>query len=146
MNSKILVSIVIVALIGVAAAGYQVSTQSTGFWSPTQSQNPGTDSQSDSSSVSGSDSQSSSSGLTTSSGQSQSGSGGVNVKISSSQAKSIAQNSIAQEGAAAGTPKLTTLDGKKVYVVPVIYNGKQAGEFVIDAETGKIIEGAGGAP
>jgi len=69
------------------------------------------------------------------------------VKISASEAKSIVQNNyIEQDGAKAGTPKLTTMNGEKVYVVPIIYNGKQAGEIWIDAQTGKNIGGAGGAP
>jgi hypothetical protein len=38
------------------------------------------------------------------------------------------------------------MNGTKVYIVPVIYGGKQAGEIWINAQTGKNIGGAGGAP
>lgn len=145
IDSKILVSVVIVLLIGVAAAGYQISS-TPGLWQPMTSTNP--DSGQQSSSSTGIDSgsqQGSASSVSTSSSQS-SGSGSDNVKISSSQAKSIAQKSILQEGAYAGTPKLITSNGKKIYVVPVILNGKQVGEIYVDPQTGENLGGAGGAP
>jgi uncharacterized membrane protein YkoI len=144
IDKKILISIVIVLLIGVAAAGYQITTKTTGFWQTgvSQAQTP-TDQGSSGVSSSGqtqTGSQSSSSGS--------SSTGGVTVKITSSQAKSIAQKSILETTASAGTPKLTTLDGKAVYNVPIVdkTTGKQVGELVINAQTGEIIEGAGGAP
>ncbi len=64
--------------------------------------------------------------------------------ISSSEAQKIASNYIDQTGATAGTPQLVTQDGKKVYIVPVIYNGQTAGEIDIDAQTGQNLGGAGG--
>ncbi len=66
------------------------------------------------------------------------------MEISMTKAKSIAQKYIEQPGATAGTPKLQKINGKQVYVVPVIYNGQRAGEIWIDAQTGKNIGGAGG--
>jgi uncharacterized membrane protein YkoI len=154
IDSKILLSVVIVLLIGVAAAGYQISNQTPGLWNPIATQNPDTGQQV-SSSGSGSGSGlgssssgigSSSSGISTSSSQGQSGLGSVKVKISSSEAKSIAQKSILEPSASAGKPELKLISGKPAYVVPIIVNGKLAGEFVVDAQTGDIIEGAGGAP
>jgi len=153
MDSKILLSVVIVLLIGVAAAGYQVSNKNPGFMNPTAIQNPDAGQQIRSSGsgnglgYSSSGIGSSSSGITTtSSSQDQSGLGSVKVKISSSKAKSIAQDNILEPTASAGTPELKLISGNPAYVVPVIINGKVEGEFVIDAQTGDIIEGAGGAP
>ncbi|MGB9979635.1 PepSY domain-containing protein [Methanobacterium sp.] len=67
-------------------------------------------------------------------------------KISSAEAKKIAQKYIEEKGATAGTPTLSKIDGKYVYTVPVIKNGKNVGEIDIDALTGKNVGGAGGAP
>ena len=142
VNTKILISVVIVLLIGVAAAGYQISTNTPGLLQPTTTQDQKS---TDQSQVQSGGSQSGTQGGTTSGG-SQSGDGGNDVKISPAQAKSIAQKSIAQEGATTGAPKLITMNGKKVYVVPVIDNGKTSGEIWIDAQTGENIGGAGGAP
>ncbi len=146
IDSKILLSVVIVLLIGVAAAGYQISSQTPGLWQPVTSQTPDTTQQANPTTGTSSGSQSSTSGVSTSSSQGQSGSGSANVKISSSEAKSIAQKSILQEGATAGTPKLITSGGKKIYLVPIIMNGKQVGEIYIDPQTGENLGGAGGAP
>lgn len=68
------------------------------------------------------------------------------AKISSAEAKKIAQKYIEEPGATAGTPKLSKIGGKYVYTVPVIENGKNVGEIDIDALTGKNVGGAGGAP
>lgn len=68
------------------------------------------------------------------------------TKISSAEAKKIAQKYIEEPGATAGTPTLSKMDGKYVYTVPVIENGKNVGEIDIDATTGKNVGGAGGAP
>ncbi len=68
------------------------------------------------------------------------------TKISSAEAKKIAQKYIEEPGATAGTPALSKIDGKYVYTVPVIENGKNVGEIDIDATTGKNVGGAGGAP
>ena len=147
IDSKILVSVVIVLLIGVAAAGYQISSQTPGLWQPVTSTNPDTSQQS--SSGTGTDSgnqQSSASSVSTSTSPKTSASGSETVKISTSEAKTIAQKYILQDGATAGTPKLITSNGKKIYLVPVMMNGNQVGEIYIDAQTGKNLGGAGGAP
>ena len=68
----------------------------------------------------------------------------VDNVISSSEAQKIASKYIDQTGATPGTPQLVTQDGKKVYIVPVIYNGQTAGEIDIDAQTGQNLGGAGG--
>jgi uncharacterized membrane protein YkoI len=147
IDSKILVSVVIVLLIGVAAAGYQISSQTPGLWQPVTSTSPDTSQQS--SSTTGTDSgnqQSSASSVSTTSSQKSSASGSDTVKISYSEAKSIASKYILQDGATAGTPKLTTYGGTTAYLVPVMMNGNQVGEIYIDAQTGKNLGGAGGAP
>ena len=147
IDSKILVSVVIVLLIGVAAAGYQISSQTPGLWQPVTSTNPDTSQQSSSST--GTDSgnqQSSASSVSTSTSPKTSASGSETVKISTSEAKTIAQKYILQDGATAGTPKLITSNGKKIYLVPVMMNGKQVGEIYIDPQTGANLGGAGGAP
>lgn len=149
VNTKILLSVVIVLLIGVAAASYQITTSTPGLWQPTTSQGQSEEQSTDQvTSTESGGSQSGTQGETTStSGGSESESGDSSVKISASKAKSIVQNKyIEQPGATAGTPKLQTMNGKKVYVVPVIYKGEQAGEIWIDPETGDNIGGAGGAP
>ncbi|WP_414469231.1 PepSY domain-containing protein [Methanobacterium sp. ACI-7] len=65
-------------------------------------------------------------------------------KISASKAQEIAQKYIEEPGAKAGNPKLATINGKNVYVVPIIDNGEQVGEIEIDAQTGANLGGAGG--
>lgn len=66
--------------------------------------------------------------------------------ISASKAQEIAKKYIEEPGAKAGTPKMINVNGKKVYVVPVMLNGKQVGEIELDAQTGENLGGAGGAP
>jgi uncharacterized membrane protein YkoI len=66
--------------------------------------------------------------------------------ISASKAQEIAKKYIEEPGAKAGTPKIINVNGKKVYVVPVMLNGEQVGEIDLDAQTGKNLGGAGGAP
>jgi len=145
IDSKILVSVVIVLVIGVAAAGYQISSQTPGLWQPVTSTGSDTGQQSSSSGTDSGNQQSSASSVSTSSSsKSASGSGSDNVKISSSEAKAIAQKSILQEGATAGTPKLITSNGEQIYVVPVMLNGEQVGEIYIDPQTGENLGGAGG--
>ena len=68
------------------------------------------------------------------------------TNISASEAKTIAQKSIAEPGATAGEPKLVNTDGTLIYVVPVLQNGKNVGEIDVDAQTGEVVGGAGGAP
>jgi hypothetical protein len=144
MNSKILISVVIVLAIGVAAAGYQISTTNNLLTlEDLKSQNPDSDS-SPASSSDGSG-QGSSSGSSSASGSSQ---GSSNVKVTPSQAKTLAKTSIDYDGAYAGTPTLKSLWGTKVYIVPVMIkqDGKEVriGEIYIDAITGKNLKGAGG--
>ncbi len=147
VNTKILLSVVIVLLIGVAAATYQVTTTTTGLWQPTTSQDNQQSSDQGTTTPSDGSQTQTQSGTTSTGTQTSSSNGGSIVKISASEAKSIVQNNyIEQDGATAGTPKLTTMNGEKVYIVPVIYNGKQAGEIWINAKTGKNVGGAGGAP
>jgi cytoskeletal protein RodZ len=142
IDSKILLSVVIVILIGAVAAGYQISSQNPGLWQPLTSQNTGNSQQTSSNTGSNSGSTvNSASGSSSSQGQS---TGGASVQISSSQAKSIATKYIEEPGATAGTPKLITLNGQKVYLVPVIMNGQQVGEIYIDPDTGANRGGSGG--
>lgn len=130
-------------IIGVAAAGYQIS-QTPELWKLTDSQSD--PSQGDQSSSSSDAVQGQSSGSSSSSGSGQTSDGGSNVKISSSEAKKLANNYIEEPGAVAGTPVLKTIDGKKVYVVPIEMNGSAVGEIWIDPNTGENLGGAGGAP
>ncbi len=66
--------------------------------------------------------------------------------ISPAEAQRIANTYIQVSDATAGTPKLVNQSGKLVYIVPVITNGTNVGEIDIDAQTGKNLGGAGGAP
>ncbi len=141
VKTKILISVIIVLLIGVAAAGYQISNTSPNLWQPTIPQDQISTDQTPQKSV-----QSQSETPKTTSTQSQNINGDSKVIITLTQAKSIATKSIEQPGATTGTPKLTKIEGNKVYVVPIIYNGKDSGEIWIDAQTGENIGGAGGAP
>ena len=148
ISSKILIPVVIVLLICVAAASYQI-TKTPGIGQPV--------SQGAISSVMGSSGLSSpslgqkqtnkQSGSQNSSTSSQSGTGDTNVNISPSEAKSIALNHIdttSVPNASTGMPKLIVLDGNQAYNVPILINNEQVGEIVVDANTGNVIEGAGG--
>ncbi len=141
VKTKILLSVVIVLLIGVAAAGYQISNSAPKLWQPTIPQEQISTDQSSKSTV-----ESPSGSTKTSSGGSQSQTGSSSVKITSTQAKSIATNAINLPSATAGTPSLTTVNGNKVYIVPIENKGQNVGEIWIDAQTGENIGGAGGAP
>jgi uncharacterized membrane protein YkoI len=152
LDKKIIISIVIVLLIGVSAASYQITTKTPGVWQSgiSQVQVPNTQ---ESSGGSSSSSGLSSSGLvqsgsqsSSSSGSGQSGSSGTSVQVTSAQAKIIAQKNIQDASATAGTPNLVDLDGKSVYNVPIMIDNNSVGYIVVDAQTGAIIEGAGGAP
>ncbi|MDO9045884.1 MAG: PepSY domain-containing protein [Methanobacteriaceae archaeon] len=151
INSKILVSMVIVLMVGVAAAGYQIS-QTPQLWQLTTPQSSDSSSQGDSqSSSSPSDVVQSQSGSgSSSSGSSQgSTSGGSSVKISSEEAKNIVlKNYVGEKGITVKSVKLTTgSDGKKKYIVVLQdQSGKAVGEIEIDANTGANLGGAGGAP
>jgi len=67
-----------------------------------------------------------------------------NKTISSEEAQKIATKYIDVAGATAGTPKLVKQDNRLVYIVPIMQNGKNVGEIDIDAETGANLGGAGG--
>lgn len=140
---KILLSLVIVLLIGVAAAGYQISNSAPKLWQPTITQEPISTDQSSKSTV---DSQSGSIKTTSGGIQSQTGRSSSSETITSTRAKTIATKSINLPGATPGTPSLTKINGKKVYIVPIENNGQKAGEIWIDAQTGENVGGAGGAP
>jgi uncharacterized membrane protein YkoI len=66
------------------------------------------------------------------------------ANVSAETAKNIAKKYIGQPGATAGDPTLVNTDGKPTYIVPVMLNGSQVGEIIIDTQTGKFIDGAGG--
>jgi uncharacterized membrane protein YkoI len=145
IDTKILISVVIVLLIGVAAASYQVTTKTLGIWQPSVSQAQTSSEVGSSGTSSSGQRQTGSQASSLSSGQS--GTGGVNVNISPSKAKTIALShidTIAVPNASTGTPKLIVLDGKQAYNVPILINNIQVGEIVVDADTGNVIEGAGG--
>ncbi len=147
INKKVVISVGIVVLIGIVAAGYQiVTTQTPELWQPTdlKEQTP-TGGTGGTGTSSGQD-QSGTGGTGTSSGQDQSGTGSDAVKISPTKAKEIAQSYIQEPGAVAGTPKLIKINGDLVYMVPVLLDNKQVGEIYIDPETGENVGGAGGAP
>jgi len=150
VNKKILLSIVIVLVIGVAAASYQITTNTPGLLQPTTTQNQKSPDQVTNTPSGGTQSGTQTGITSTSKGsQSTTGGNGLNgVKISANEAKLIVIKNgyIQQPGATAGTPTLQNMNGTKVWVVPVIYQGRQAGEIDIDAQTGRNIGGAGGAP
>jgi uncharacterized membrane protein YkoI len=75
-------------------------------------------------------------------GNTTSNSTGANV--SAADAKKIAKKYIQQPGATAGEPTLINTDGKSTYMVPVMLNGNQIGEVIVDAQTGEFVDGAGG--
>ena len=145
INSKILASVAIVLIIGAVAAGYQVSQNSESLWKFTNPQGSSNPNPSEESSVH-SESPSTSSEMTEEGSGYAGGDSGMNVKVSSSEAKKIAQSYIKQEGAVAGAPRLVKMNGKTVYLVPIEMNGKTVGEIYIDPMTGKNLGGAGGAP
>jgi len=66
------------------------------------------------------------------------------ANISAEEARKTAAKYIEEPGATAGEPVLINTDGKSTYIVPVILNGNQVGEILIDAQTGENIGGAGG--
>lgn len=149
LDKKILISIVIVLVIGVAAASYQATTKTPGVWQsgvaeqqlPTEQGSTGSDGSSALTSTS------SSSGIVQKEPQSSSSSGhsGSNgITTEQAKALNIAKNGIQDSSVTAGTPVLI---GTSTYKV-TLYNadGVDSGYFIIDTSTGKITEGAGGAP
>lgn len=155
IDKKILISIVIVLLIGVAAASYQISTKTPGIWQPSISQagttaaDQGSTGTTSSGQAQSSSQPQTSTSTSSSSSSSSSGSdtGAITLKTPA-EAKTIASNHILDSSVLAGTPEQKTLEGKQVYYVPVVDKNTQdqKGYFIIDAKTGEIIEGAGGAP
>ncbi len=141
IDKKILISIVIVLLIGVAAASYQITTKTPGIWQPSvlQAQTANDQGASGASSSSGqaqTGSQSLSSPSSSTTGQS--GSGGDTVKVTASDAQTIAQNHNMQADTITGTPKLISLDGNQFYYVPIFdKNENKVGEIYVNAQTGK---------
>jgi uncharacterized membrane protein YkoI len=147
IDTKILISVVIVLLIGVAAASYQVTTKTPGIWQPSVSQAQTSSEVGSSGTSSSGQRQTGSQASSSSSSSGQSGTGEVNVNISPSKAKTIALShidTITVPNASTGIPKLIVLDGKQAYNVPILINNIQVGEIVVDADTGNVIEGAGG--
>ena len=142
IDTKIWLSIIIVIVICVAAAGYQISNQTTGLWQPIEYQNPVLTDQNNPTSNSPYGSGEGGSGNGGTGTGSGTGTGGNSVKITVQEAQNIAQNHIEEAGATAGTPKL--VDNK--YVVPIMLNGEKVGAFIIDAETGEVIELQGVLP
>ena len=67
-----------------------------------------------------------------------------NNMISFLEAQKIASKYIEESETTTGTPQLANQNGKMVYIVPIIYKGKSAGEIYIDAKTGENLGGAGG--
>lgn len=151
VNTKILLSVVIVILIGVTAAGYQINSQNPGFWQPTttssNTQSSGSGSQSSDSGTTAQATAGTSAGTTGASAgttgtgayssRSSGQAGGSNV-ISASAAKSAAKSAIAEPGATVGT---ATLQGS-YYIVTVVKNGAAIGEIEVNAKTGKVTGGS----
>ena len=150
VNTKILLSVVIVVLIGVTAAGYQINSQNPGFWQPTttssNTQSSGSGAQPSDSGTTAQTTAGTSTGTTGTTGTEvySSGSsgqtGGSNV-ISASAAKSAAASAIAEPGATTGKPKLSS--DRKYYTVPVLRNGKTLGAIEVNAQTGEVTGGYG---
>jgi hypothetical protein len=138
--------VIIVLVIGVAAAGYQINSSTPGLWQPitpqTSENTPILDSGTTSDGTSSSTG--SSTGSSSSSSGQRSGSGGSNVQISALDAQKIAQKVIEEPGASAGAATLQTVQGEKIYIVPVLVNDKKVGYLEIDPKTGEVIGGAGG--
>jgi hypothetical protein len=63
------------------------------------------------------------------------------VKFTVKEVQKTAQTHIEEPGVTAGTPELVD----NTYVVPVMSEGKKVGFIVIDADTGKVIDGGGDA-
>ena len=151
VNTKILLSVVIVVLIGVTAAGYQINSQNPGFWQPTttssNTQSSGSGSQSSDSGTTAQATTGTSTGTTgTSTGTTgtgayssgSSGQAGGSSVISANAAKSAAKSAIAEPGATVGT---ATLHGS-YYIVTVVKNGAAIGEIEVNARTGRVTGGS----
>jgi len=149
IDSKIIISVAIVLIIGAIAAGYQITSNPKILWQPT---NPDTSLPSSGSGGGAGGSGASNGAGNGASASGSSSAGSVNsgnnggYSVSPSEAQNIAQQYVKEEGATTGTPHLVTIAGKPVYVVPIEKDGKIIGEIHIDPETGANIGGAGGAP
>lgn len=146
----VIISVVIVVSIGAIALAYQVNTGNTDFLGTITGQGSddtgetgtGTTGTGASGGEAGTGTTGTGSGTGSGSGTgtggsgSGTGTGGTSVKVSSSEAKSIASKYIEEEGCYAGTPKLK--DG--IYYIPVIdKNGNQVDSLSVDATTGKYL-------
>ncbi len=69
-----------------------------------------------------------------------------NIKniISPAEAQEIAGKFIKEPGATAGIPKWDESNDEMVYIVPVVINGTNVGEIIINALTGENMGGGGG--
>ncbi len=151
IDSKIIIAVAIVVIIGAIAAGYQMNSNPPALFKslkPNIDDSGGKDTGGKGTGAGSSPGGGTGGASSTPSSSGSSGSsGGVNgYSISPSEAQNIAQQYITEEGAVAGTPRLINMDGKPVYVVPIEINGTIVGEIYIDPETGENIGGSGGAP
>ena len=129
----VLTVVVIVAILGIAFAAYSNSNSKN----PTTNNTTNTTTGTINASVSN---------TTPTTTQTATTSNNTQSNISPAEAQKIANTYIQVSDATAGTPKLVNQSGKLVYIVPVITNGTNVGEIDIDAQTGKNLGGAGGAP
>jgi len=151
IDSKIIISVTIVLIIGAIAAGYQITSNPKILWQPTNPDDTnlppsgsGGGAGGSGASNGGGDNSAGASGSSSASNINSESNGGYSV--SPSEAQNIAQQYVEEEGATTGTPHLVTIAGKPVYVVPIEKDGKIIGEIHIDPKTGENIGGAGGAP
>ena len=152
IDSKLIISVAIVLIIGAIAAGYQISNNPEILWQPTSSDSTNPSSPGTGSGAGGAGGSAGAGGGAGGSAGGSSGSSGINIggnggyPVSPSEAQNIAQGYIKEEGAKAGTPRLVNIGGEPVYVVPIEKDGKIIGEIHIDPVTGKNMGGGGGAP
>ena len=64
----------------------------------------------------------------------------IQIKISTTEAKKIAQQADKIPGETAGTPQLTKENGKYIYVVPIFKDGKKVACIGVDPNTGDTSE------
>ncbi|MDI3483676.1 MAG: hypothetical protein PWQ74_263 [Methanobacteriaceae archaeon] len=128
IDSKIIISVAIVLIIGAIAAGYQISNNPEILWQVT---NPDSTTPSSSGSGGGAGGAGGASGAGSANGGA-SGSSGL--------------DNIGGNGGYSVSPSEAQSGGEPVYVVPIEKDGKIIGEIHIDPVTGKNIGGGGGAP
>ncbi|MGB4362709.1 MAG: PepSY domain-containing protein [Methanothermobacter tenebrarum] len=155
IDSKIIISVAIVLIIGAIAAGYQISNNPEILWQPTSPDGtipPSTGTGGGAGGAGGAGGSTGAGGGSANGAGGSSGTNGIGIggnggyPVSPSEAQNIAEGYIKEEGATAGTPRLVTIGGEPVYVVPIEKDGKIIGEIHIDPVTGKNIGGGGGAP